>query len=457
MRWSRVTFALFIATAIVHGPFVRAGAAQSQDASIAVRRATVDGLTLQYLEAGRGPAVVLVHGYTETSSMWRPFIPRIADRFHVIAPDLPGIGGSDIPTDEVTMSAAARRIHDLVKSLGVEKATIIGHDIGLMVAYAYAAQFRQETDGLVLMDAFLPGIDGWKDIYDNPHLWHFRFHGATPEQLVAGHERDYFDYYWNEFAADPRHSIPDADRRAYTAAYARPGRMRAAWAYFASFPQDADDFARFANTPLTIPVLSIGGAKANGDALGRQAKLIAPTATVLVLPDTGHWLMEERPNETVKALMEFLSNHGRTASTTPRLRMTPDDIRASGTRADLIGSSGLPGVTTRVLAGDPSQRGLYTIVLFVPAYTTIPAHSHRDDRVATVISGQWQFGYGDRFEADALKTLPPGSVYSEPAGTNHFARTLAEPALVEITGAGPTDTTYVEATNAPKPGAHRQP
>ncbi|HEY7291566.1 MAG TPA: alpha/beta fold hydrolase [Vicinamibacterales bacterium] len=450
-----IPVALLIAAA-VQGSFVGTVASQAPDASTMVRRATVDGLSLQYLEAGRGPTVVLLHGYTETSRMWRPLIPRLADRFHVIAPDLPGIGGSDIPTDDVTLSMAARRIHGLVKSLRVDKATVVGHDIGLMVAYAYAAQFHDETDGLVLMDAFLPGVDGWKDIYDNPQLWHFRFHGATPERLVSGREREYFDYYWNEFAAERHHSIPDADRRAYTDAYARPGRMRAAWAYFASFPQAADEFARFAKTPLRIPVLSIGGAKANGEALGRQAKLIASTATSLVLPETGHWLMEERPTETVDALMHFLSNLGG-ASTTPQLRLTPDEIRATDTRSDAIGSSGLQGVTTRVLAGDPSRGGLYTIALFVPAHTTIPAHSHRDDRTATVISGQWQFGYGDRFGTDALKTLPPGSVYSEPAGANHFARTLDEPALVEITGVGPTDTKYVEATNVPKTGGERRP
>jgi pimeloyl-ACP methyl ester carboxylesterase/quercetin dioxygenase-like cupin family protein len=452
---THVAILSLILVAVADGPFVGAAAPQSSDESITSHTATVDGLSLSYLEAGRGPTVVLLHGYTETSRMWRPLIPRLAGRFHVIAPDLPGIGDSAVPTN-ITMSAAARSIHDLVRGIGVQDATVIGHDIGLMVAYAYAAQFQKETDGLVLMDAFLPGVDGWKKIYDNPNLWHFRFHGATPERLVAGRERDYFDYYWNEFAADRQKSIPEADRRAYTDAYARPGRMRAAWAYFQSFPQAAEDFGRYAKTPLTIPVLAIGGSKANGEALGRQARRIASNATSIVLPDTGHWLMEERPTETAEALIQFLSNHSGSASTTPRLRMTPDDIRATGTRSDQIGSSGLPGVTTRVLAGDPSRGGLYTIVLFVPAHTTIPAHSHRDDRTATVISGQWQFGYGDRFESDALKTLPSGSVYSEPAGTNHFARTLAEPALVEITGVGPTDTKYVEAANAPKSGSDRR-
>jgi pimeloyl-ACP methyl ester carboxylesterase/quercetin dioxygenase-like cupin family protein len=425
--------------------------ARSDSPIIAVKTAKVDGITLQYLSAGHGPAVVLLHGYAETSRMWRPLMPKLAEHFTVIAPDLPGIGGSDIPADGLDMTRAGSRIHDLVKSLGIEKAAIVGHDIGLMVAYAYAAQFPAETDKLVLMDAFLPGVDGWESIYNNPASWHFRFHGSTPEALVSGRERTYFDYYWNEFAADRTRSLPEADRRAYAAAYARPGRMRAGWAYFDSFQQAATDFARFSRTPLPMPVLSIGGAKANGEALGRQAKRIASNATAITLPDTGHWLMEERPRETADAIAQFLAaNHTSTIARSgiAPLRMTPDEIRVSQNGSEQIGSSGLPGVTTQVLAGDPSRAVFYTIVLSVPPHTTIPAHSHRDDRMATVVSGTWQFGYGDRFDDRTLKTLLPGSVYSEPAGANHFARTGDEPVLVQICGVGPTDTRSADDASA---------
>jgi pimeloyl-ACP methyl ester carboxylesterase len=273
---------------------------------IAVRTAKVAGVKLQYLTSGRGPAIVLLHGYAETSRMWRPLIPRLAEHFTVIAPDLPGIGGSGIPKDGLDMKRAAVRIHDLVKTLGVEKAAVVGHDIGLMVAYAYAAQFPAETEKLVLMDAFLPGVDGWEAIYNNPAIWHFRFNGPTPEALVKGRERTYFDHFWNDFAADKRRSIPEAARREYTAAYARPGRMRAAWAYFVSFPQAAQDFAQLSRTKLTMPVLAIGGDKANGDALGKQVKLVATNAATVVLANTGHWVMEERPKETMDALTRFL-------------------------------------------------------------------------------------------------------------------------------------------------------
>jgi pimeloyl-ACP methyl ester carboxylesterase len=277
---------------------------------ITERVADVGGVKLQYLTAGHGPGIVLLHGYAETSQMWKPLMPKLASNFTVIAPDLPGIGSSDVPRDGLDMTHAAIRIHDLVKQLGIAKAQVVGHDIGLMVAYAYAAQFPAETERLVLMDAFLPGVAGWEAIYNNPAIWHFRFNGATPEALVEGRERLYFEHFWNDQAADKTHSLPEADRQVYTAAYARPGRMRAAWAYFASFQQAATDFAGFSRTRLTMPVLSIGGEKANGDALAKQVQLVAVNPTTVTLPDTGHWLMEERPQETMAALVQFLNPRG---------------------------------------------------------------------------------------------------------------------------------------------------
>ena len=291
--------------------------------AVTVRTAKLDGLKLQYLTAGHGPAILLLHGYAETSRMWRPLIPRLAEHFTVVAPDLPGIGGSGIPKDGLDMKRAAVRIHGLVKGLGIGKAAVVGHDIGLMVAYAYAAQFPTETEKLVLMDAFLPGVGGWEDIYNDPAIWHFRFNGPTPEALVKGRERTYFEHFWNDFAADKTQSIPEAARREYTAAYARPGRMRAAWAYFASFQQAAKDFAQLSQTSLTMPVLTIGGEKANGEVLRKQAPLVAAHATSVVLPSTGHWLLEERPRETMDALVRFLgaapmSNQLRTRDSLPR-------------------------------------------------------------------------------------------------------------------------------------------
>jgi pimeloyl-ACP methyl ester carboxylesterase len=270
------------------------------------RDAKIDNVQLHYLTAGKGPTVVLLHGFAETSRMWRSIIPLLAEKLTVIAPDLPGIGDSSIPTDKIDMITSANRIHALVHSLGIEKARVVGHDIGLMVAYAYATQFPAETEKLVVMDAFLPGIAGWEPIYNAPNVWHFRFNSEYPEKLVKGRERTYFEYFWNVFAADKTHSIPEVDRKAYTEAYSKPGRMRAAWAYFASWPQLAKDFARLSQTKLTMPVLSIGGEQSLGNELAEQMTLVATDVTLVVLKDTGHWVLEERPKETTDALIKFL-------------------------------------------------------------------------------------------------------------------------------------------------------
>ena len=257
--------------------------------AIASRKAKVNGSKLHYVTAGRGDAVILLHGYTQTSRMWRSLIPLLAERFMVIAPDLPGIGASHIPRGEIDMASAAVRIHALAESLGVTKARVVGHDIGLMVAYA-----------------FLPGVEGWEAVYNNPGFWHFHFNGPTPEALVRGRERTYFEHFWNDFAADKKRSIPAADRKVYAATYARPGRMRSAWQYFVSFQKTARGFADLARHRLTMPVLAIGGARALGEVLARQMQLVATDVAVVVLKDCGHWVLEERPKETTEALLRFL-------------------------------------------------------------------------------------------------------------------------------------------------------
>lgn len=296
----RLAFLIFIVISVIHNVALA-------ESTISSRTAVVDGIKLHYLTAGSGPVVILIHGYTQTSRMWTPLIPLLAKKFTVIAPDLPGIGDSEIPTSGLDMKTAAIRIHDLAKSLGVQNARVVGHDIGLMVAYAYAAQFPTETDKLVVMDAFLPGVAGWENVYNDPNVWHFRFHGATPEALVRGRERIYFDYFWNDFAANKAHSIPLADRVAYTTAYSRPGRMQAGWAYFTSWPTvTAKDFADLSQTKLNMPVLAISGDKASGPVLGQQMQLVASNLSIIVLKDTGHWVLEERPEETMDALLKFL-------------------------------------------------------------------------------------------------------------------------------------------------------
>jgi len=272
------------------------------------REARVNNVRLHYWIGGHGPGVVLLHGYAETGAMWRPVMPLLAKTHTVIVPDLRGAGDSERPEAGYDKKTMAADIHALVRSLGFEHAAVAGHDIGLMVAYAYAAQYPRETDRLVLMDAFLPGIGDWKSVWLMRDLWHFHFYGEVPLALVKGRERTYFEHFWNDFAADPKHSIPEADRRFYAAQYAKDGGMRAGFEYFRNFEKDAADFAQLANTKLAMPVLVLAGEKASGEFLIEQAKLVATNVQGHVIKGSGHWLMEEAPDQTIPALVQFLND-----------------------------------------------------------------------------------------------------------------------------------------------------
>jgi len=271
--------------------------------------ANVNGVRLHYLSAGTGDPIVLLHGYAETSHMWRPLIAKLASTHTVIAPDLRGAGQSSTPAAGYSKAGMAQDIHALVRKLGYEHIQIVGHDIGLMVAYAYAAQYPAEVDRIVLMDAFLPGVGAWRDVWLMRDLWHFHFYGKTPLALVHGRERIYFEHFWNDFAADPALSVPERDRRFYAKAYARPGGMRAGFEYFRAFEKDAEDFAAFAKEPLRMPMLVLTGEKASGEFLIQQGRLVAKNVKGVVIRKSGHWLMEEAPDQVIPALIEFLNHH----------------------------------------------------------------------------------------------------------------------------------------------------
>lgn len=271
------------------------------------RSADVNGVKLNYLIAGKGDPIVLLHGYAETSHMWRPLFPGLVNTHTVIAPDLRGFGKSSAPEGGYTKKQMAQDIHALVKSLGYTKVKIVGHDIGLMVAYAYAAQYPAEVDRIVLMDAFLPGVGDWKSVWLLRDLWHFHFYGKTPLALVQGRERIYLEHFWNDFAADPAKSISQKDRKIYARAYAQPGHMKAGFEVFRAFEKDADDFAGFARTRLPMPMLVLSGEKAGGSFLIEQGRLVATNVEGVIVKGSGHWLMEEAPGQVIPALVDFLN------------------------------------------------------------------------------------------------------------------------------------------------------
>jgi uncharacterized RmlC-like cupin family protein len=293
------------------------------------------------------------------------------------------------------------------------------------------------------MDAPIPGIEQWSEILLNPGVWHFNFHGPDAERLVAGRERIYLDRIWNDFTADP--SKPDeATRNFFAATYAQPGGMRAGFAQFWAFSQDAADNKIFEQTKLTMPVLAVGGEKSFGPLQAVIMRHVAINVREAVVAGSGHWLMEEKPAYTVALIRNFLD------SPPGEERYTPAEYKFPPQGNPGTGSSGVGGIQTVVLKGDPNQAGVYTIMLRIPAHTKIAAHSHKDDRVATVISGTWHFGYGDKFDEAKLKALPPGSFYTEPPGEPHFAETGDEAVTVQITGFGPSSTEYVDPEQDPR-------
>src|ERR1700677_874658 len=170
-RFSIVQIVCAISIATGFAALAGTASAQTAKKEFVSRDADLDGAKIHYTTGGSGPGVILLHGFAETSRMWNPILPVLGENFTVIAPDLPGIGDSSIPSGGMGMKSAAIQIHDLARSLGVTKARVVGHDIGLMVAYAYAAQFSAEVEKLVVMDAFLPGVPGWELAYNNDNMW----------------------------------------------------------------------------------------------------------------------------------------------------------------------------------------------------------------------------------------------------------------------------------------------
>jgi pimeloyl-ACP methyl ester carboxylesterase len=269
----------------------------------------VNGVKINYKIGGHGPVVILLHGYAETSHMWVPLLPLLAKTRTVIAPDLRGAGDSNRPPGGYDKKTMAVDIRELVHQLGYDQQVeVVGHDIGLMVAYAYAAQYPAEVSKIVLMDAFLPGVGDWTHVWLLRDLWHFHFYGETPLALVKGRERIYFEHFWNDFAADKTKSVPEADRQLYAAAYARADGMRAGFEYFRAFEQDAKDFETFAKTKLTMPMLVISGEKAGGMFLIDQGRLVDTNVQGVIVEGSGHWLMEEAPQQVIPLIVKFLND-----------------------------------------------------------------------------------------------------------------------------------------------------
>jgi len=441
MPWKAFSSLAFLSILVAFSAFA---GIQPYPNSFSVQEIRANGTTLHVRVGGSGPAVVLLHGFADTGDMWAPLAAALVRDHTVIVPDLRGMGLSAVADHGFEKMNQAKDVADVLDTLHIARADIVGHDIGNMVAFAFAERYPERTTKLVMMDAPVPGLGPWDDILKSPLLWHFRFGGADMERLVAGRERIYLDRFWNDFAAAPS-KFDEASRAHYAELYAKPGRMHGGFAQFAAFDRDVvDNKAAVGRGRLQMPVLAVGGDHSLGSTMAYIMRFAADNVHEVVITDSGHWLMEEQPKATVAAAVDFLSAD---SSINPRT-FSVAEIDALTRSGAGVGTSGVGGIQTIVLSGDPAKAGPYAIELKIPAHTRIAAHSHRDNRLATVLSGEWHFGYGIKADDAHTSVLTPGAFYTEPANAPHFAFTGDQPTVVFITGTGPSDTHFMNEANA---------
>lgn len=267
----------------------------------------VSGGTQYVRVGGKGPAVMLLHGFGDTGDMWVPLASALVNDHTVIVPDLRGMGLSSHPEGGYEKLAQARDLARIMDGLDLNEAALVTHDIGNMVGYALAATYPQRVTKWVVMDAPLPGIGHWDDQLKNPKTWHFNFRGPDVERLVAGRERILLDRFYNDMSANPAR-IDEQTRNHYAALYARSGAIHAAFSgQFGAFQQDAlDNQKLLAEGKLTIPVLAIGGDHSYGAALATEIGFAATNVRAAVIKDAGHWIMEEQPQQAVSVITSFL-------------------------------------------------------------------------------------------------------------------------------------------------------
>jgi len=297
-------FLVFLLSIVVSSP---AWARDFAFPGFAVRELVGNGATIHVRWGGSGPAVVLLHGYGETGDMWAPLAVDLARDHTVIVPDLRGLGLSSKPPGGFDKKTQAEDVEGVMKALNVAQADVVAHDIGNMVAFQFAARHPERVRRLVLIDAPVPGVGPWEEILKNPLLWHFRFGGPDMERLVAGRERIYLDRFWNEFSASPAR-FGESARRHYASLYALPGAMHSGFAQFAAFDQDAiDNRAFLAQGRLKMPILAVGGEKSFGPTMAVVMRAAGDDVTEGIVPDSGHWIMEENPRATIKLVRDFLA------------------------------------------------------------------------------------------------------------------------------------------------------
>src|ERR1700726_1904042 len=292
----KFAFAL-LGTMLLAGPVL--AKVQSFPTSFKSEMITSNGVQIHVRVGGKGPAVVLLHGFGETGDMWEPLAAELVRDHTVVVPDLRGMGLSSRPAGGYDKKTQGEDIAGVLDALKIDKVELVTHDIGNMVGYAFAAEHPDRVTKFALLDAPLPGVGPWDEILKSPLLWHFRFGGPDMERLVKGRERIYLDRFWNEFSADPK-KFDEASRVHYAALYARPLAMHDGFEQFHAFDQDAIDNKVFlAKGRLTMPILAVGGEKSFGPMMATVMHFAATNVQQAIIPHSGHWLMEENPADTI--------------------------------------------------------------------------------------------------------------------------------------------------------------
>ena len=294
--------------------FVAADRARASDVqfdfpdAFRAQQMAVSGGTQYVRVAGQGPAVVLLHGFGDTGDMWAPLARRLLERHTVIVPDLRGMGLSSHPEGGYTKVAQARDLAGILDRLHITSVALVTHDIGNMVGYAFAALYGERVTKWAVMDAPLPRLGTWQTQLTNPKTWHFNFRGPDVERLVAGRERILLDRFYNELSANPA-AIDEQTREHYAELYSKPNAIHDALSgQFAAFAEDAEDnkalFAKVGRLPM--PVLAIGGAHSYGASMATELSSVASNVQGAVIINSGHWIMEEQPQQAVRLIVKFL-------------------------------------------------------------------------------------------------------------------------------------------------------
>jgi pimeloyl-ACP methyl ester carboxylesterase len=273
------------------------------------RMASVNGIQLHYVMGGQGDPIVLLHGWPETWYEWRHIMPSLSKNYTVIAPDLRGLGDSSKPLTGYDGKTVAEDIHQVVTQLGFKTIFLVGHDIGTQVAYSYAAAHPTEVKKLVVMDLTIPGFEpaGMMPI------WWRSFHETldVPEALVQGKEMMYLSWFYRNLAYNPS-AITQRDINEFVSHYSAPGGMHAGFEYYRAFPQDAIQNMNYSKTKLTMPVLALGagyiptfGGNITMPTIVYGMQILAQNATGIIVPNSGHWIPEERPDFVLDQLSKF--------------------------------------------------------------------------------------------------------------------------------------------------------